>query len=105
MQVPTKSKIYLYDTLAVDRPTYESIARSELSASLYAHEISVDILESSDLIRFDDISIGMRAKIIYDRATYPSILTGYALDSDRAILSLKFGYIRSTIKSLLAPKK
>lgn len=101
VRLPTKSKIYLYDTLATDKPTYESIARSELSASLYAHEISVDILESSDLIRFEDISIGMRAKIVYDRDTYPSILTGYAIDSDRAIISLKFGYTRSTIKSLL----
>lgn len=102
VELPTRNKVYIYDQTAADKPTYEAVARSELSASNYSHEISFDVLERSDLLRFTDLSIGLLAKIVYDGVTYNSVLTGYAVTSEDAIISLKFGHTRSTIKSLLA---
>ncbi len=96
-----KTKVYIYDTEQEDKPTYDDVARSELSASSYSHEISFDIPYDSDICRLSDLRIGTDSTIYYDKQQYPSILTGYSLSSKSDYISLKFGNVRSTLKSFV----
>lgn len=96
-----KTKVYIYDTEQEDKPTYDDVARSELATSSYSHEISFDIPYDSDICRLSDLRIGTDSTIYYDKQQYPSILTGYSLSSKSDYISLKFGNVRSTLKSFV----
>jgi len=98
---PTREKVYFYDLEQEDPPTYESIARSELSASLYSHEIEFDLLPGNQLIGEDQIRIGTLVDVWHNDTVYKSIITGYSLSSKNDFISVKLGFIRSTLKAVL----
>ncbi|HFU4025585.1 TPA: hypothetical protein ACGO0F_001293 [Streptococcus suis] len=98
---PTRSKVYIYDTKGEDKPSYQSVAQSELSGSLYSHNISCDVSRNSQLLPFSLVEIGKQCDIYYDAERFLSILTGYSLRSDSGVISLTFGYIRNTLKNFL----
>lgn len=101
VDLPTRPKIYLYDSTATDKPTYKDVAQSELSGSNYSHVITVDVRDTSQLVSFYDVDIGKQVAITYDKSRYKSILTGYSLSSSSSYMTLTFGHIRNTLKSLL----
>ncbi|MGT2951583.1 hypothetical protein BU202_08260 [Streptococcus cuniculi] len=100
-----QTKVHVYDTEQEDKPSYDDVARSELSASSYSHEISFDIPYDSDICQLSDLRLGIDCTIYYDKQQYPSILTGYSLSSKSDYISLKFGNVRSTLKSIVKGKK
>lgn len=100
-----QTKVHIYDTEQEDKPTYDEVARSELSASSYSHEISFDIPYNSDICQLSDLRPGVDSTLYYDRQVYPSILTGYTLSSKSDYISLKFGNVRSTLKSFVKGSK
>lgn len=98
---PTKTKIHILDTAEPNLPTYLEIARSELSRVEYSHEITVDLQVNNPLIPFDDMEIGLLATIVWQDKALTSILTGYSIDSGRGFITLKFGFIKSTLKKYI----
>lgn len=101
VMLPTRNKVYVYDSSAEEAPDYQSIAGSELAASLYSHEISFKLLDQNDSLKFTDLMIGTATHIVYKDVSYPSIMTGYQVTSDDAYILLRFGYIRSTLQSVI----
>lgn len=96
-----QTKVHVYDSEQEDRPSYDEVARSELSVSSYSHEITFDIPYHSDICQLSDLRLGVDSTIYYDKQVYPSILTGYSLSSKSDFISLKFGNVRSTLKSFV----
>ncbi|HFI0151453.1 TPA: hypothetical protein ACGO3A_002296 [Streptococcus suis] len=101
VDLPTRPKIYLYDATSSDKPSYKEVAQSELSGSNYSHVITVDVRDNSQLVSFNDIDIGKQVSLTYDKTRYRSILTGYSLNSSSSYMTLTFGHIRNTLKSLI----
>jgi hypothetical protein len=98
---PTKTKIYIYDQTAIDKPTYLEVAQSELSASKYAHEIEFDLVKDKNLITLEDLKIGLQVYIVHSDTIYDSVLTGYIISSNNNFIHLKFGHTRSTLRQIL----
>lgn len=101
VSLPTRDKVYLYDTTATDKPTYQEIAKSELIGNEYSHEITFDILKDNKIINFKDLEMGMLANIMYNGQIYRSVLTGYNIKNNSNFITLKFGYTRSTFQQIL----
>jgi hypothetical protein len=99
--VPTQNKVAIYDTEEESPPTFQEVARSEMSGKLYSHEITFDVNLNSRLIYVPDLEIGSKANIIYGSDLYPSVLTGYIIKSGSEWVTLKFGNIRSTRQSVI----
>lgn len=98
---PVKSKIFVYDQTEEEPPTYLSVAQSELSANTYSHEITFSFVENQYFLTVSMLEIGMISKIYYDDVLYESILTGISYLARDKLVSLTFGNIRSTLKSIL----
>lgn len=98
---PTKTKVAIYDPTATDNPTYQEIAKSELTGNYYAHEISFDLAEHNELLPVSRLEIGLLAKIVYDQVLYNSVLTGYLIRSDTDVIHLRFGHVRSKLSEIL----
>lgn len=98
---PTKTKIWIYDTTEEEKPTYEDVAKSELSGSYYSHEISCDVRKSSKIIDVTKLKIGTLANIHHKDKVYQSVLTGYTLITNSEFVQLRFGHIRSRLSELL----
>lgn len=99
--LPTRTRIWVYDTEATDKPTYLEVAESDLKGSYYAHEISVDAFKNNNIIDVFNLYHGMLATIIRENVTYQSVLTGYTFDSESELVELRFGHIRSRLSELL----
>lgn len=99
--IPTKTKVWIYDNTEEDKPTYQSIAESELSGGFYSHEIYFEMKKQNNLFKFEDLKIGLLATIHYDNQVYQSVLTGYRLTNDSEFVELRFGHIRSRLSELL----
>lgn len=98
---PTQEKIYFYDSTAEDKPTYLSVANSELKGNVYSHEIEFDLYRESTLIDFDDLKIGSLFNIYRGSELFQSVLTGYSFSSGSAFVHLTFGNIRSRLSEVL----
>ena len=98
---PTKTKVWIYDTAEENKPTYQDLAKSELSGGYYSHEILFEMKKENDLVHFDDLQIGLLSTIYYNNRVYQSVLTGYRLTNDSAFIELRFGHIRSRLSELL----
>jgi hypothetical protein len=103
--LPTKTRVYVYDQDEDDPPTYQEVARSELAASQYSHEINVSLHLGNRVVPFDGLRIGQVANIVHDGSLYRSILTGYVLNSDNEFAELRFGNVRSTLQAALNGRK
>jgi hypothetical protein len=102
VRLPVKQKIYIYDALAdPPPPTYDVIARSQLSFNQYSHEIEFDLVKDNNLIKPEELEIGLLATINHDGNIYDSVLTGYNLSNNSNMMHLKFGNIRSTLTDIL----
>lgn len=101
VRLPTRQKIYIYDTTQENAPTYQEIASSELSYSGYAHEINFDIRKNNNILSVDELEIGLLADIIHNEKKYSSVLTGFVVNSNSSFMSLKFGNIRSTLQDVI----
>lgn len=101
VEMPTRTKLYIYDGEQEGSFSFESIARSELTSSLYSHEIAFSLYQASKLIVYEDLEIGALARLYVDKDSLPSVLTGIEMESDSASIRLKFGHLRSTLKSLI----
>lgn len=98
---PTITKVYIYDTTAVDKPAYQDVADSELKGNYYAHEISFGLYLDSQLISFEDLTEGTLVNISHKGVTYRSVLTGISFSNTADYVTLKFGHIRSRLSELL----
>ena len=92
---PTKTKIVIYDTEQEDKPTYESIAKSELSGNAYAHEISFKIKKSSTFFVELDIFLGLLVILTINDQQFESVLTFFKIEED--FIEAKFGNLRSRV--------
>ena len=107
VRTPTKTKIFIYDNTPPEagqednRPSFQEVANSELSYSLYSHEIEFDLKKENNLLNPKDLEIGLKVNIMYDGVLYPSILTGYIIDNKKSTMHLKCGNIRSTLADIL----
>lgn len=92
---PTLTKVYIYDTEQEDRPTYENVAKSELSGNAYAHEITFKVRKVSKILSEENIFLGLLANLSIENQQYESVLTFYRVEKD--LIELKFGNIRSRV--------
>lgn len=97
---PTRNTVYIYDTEQEDPPTYESVARSELSANLYSHEIEFDFRPDNILLTEDQIRIGTICDVRAKKGQYESIISGFSKSSANDIVHVQLGNLRSTLQSL-----
>ncbi|MCL2536946.1 MAG: hypothetical protein FWE51_01505 [Coriobacteriia bacterium] len=98
---PTRDKVFIFDTTQQDQPTQLEVARAELSASNYSHEINFNMKKSNSLLDWHDLEMGMLANIVYNNDIFESIMTGYRVSSGSDLIGLRFGYVRSTLQQLL----
>ncbi len=101
VRLPVRDKVYIYDTATTDAPLPDDIARSELSAARYSHEITFDLVRDNKILKFDQLEVGILAALTYDTTAYPSVMTGYRVSSSDPNIGLLFGYVRSTLKQVL----
>lgn len=92
---PTKTKIFIYDTEQGDRPTYENVARSELSGNAYAHEITFKIRKVSSIFGEYDIYLGLLMNLTIENQHLESVLTFYRIEEN--YIEIKLGNIRSRL--------
>ena len=97
---PTRTKVAIYDTTVQNKPSYLSVAQSELSANNYSHEIDVSVIDNSELVRYSDLEIGKKVSVFYNERELRSILTSLSYKSEHGYFELTFGNVRSTIKNL-----
>ncbi len=98
---PTKVQDYLYDLTATDKPTYLSVAQSNLTGNVYSHQIIFKILRKNNMIDVNDLEIGLLSNIVYNHVAYRSILSGYSFSSSDDYVTLIFGNIRNNLNDLL----
>lgn len=94
---PTVTTTYLYDTTATDKPSYESVANSELKGNAYSHEISFYIRFDSQNFDIDEIETGLYADIYYHGINYKSVITALSVSNDLEALKVTCGNVRSRL--------
>jgi hypothetical protein len=99
--LPVRQKGYIYDAAQENPPTYLEIARSELSASQYSHEINFDAILSSKIVDTYRISIGTIVSIMYNGTMYTSVVTGYGYNSGSNYKHIICGHVRSTLQAVI----
>ena len=97
---PTKTKVWIYDTKAEDKPTYQEVAEAEIKGSYYAHELSFKMIKN-ELVDIDKLYIGLFVTIIKGGRIFKSVLTGIRMTSDGDAIEFSFGHIRSRFTELL----
>lgn len=95
IETPTRTKVFIYDTEQEDQPTYENVAKSELSGNAYSHEISFKVRKISTVLRTENIYLGLLANLTIENQTFESVLTYFRFEED--LIELKFGNIRSRL--------
>lgn len=96
---PTVTKIYIYDTEQEDKPTYENVAKSELSGNAYSHEITVKIRSDSKLFPEEIRQLGLLVNLTIGNEVRESVLTYYSVSGED--IEVKFGNIRSRVSDYL----
>ncbi|MGO2892104.1 MAG: hypothetical protein ACTIC2_08985 [Enterococcus devriesei] len=92
---PTATKVYIYDTEQEDRPTFENVAKSELSGNAYSHEITFDVRRDSSVLKEKDIFLGLLVRLTIDGQQFDSVLSYFK--REESFIELKFGNIRSRL--------
>lgn len=98
---PTKDLVEIYDTTVTNPPAYREVAQSRLGGKNFSHEISFDLMKTSNLLSFSELEIGKNAVIIYNSKTYNTVLTGYVISRKNEFIHLKFGHVRSVFTQIL----
>lgn len=92
--LPTQVKVYLYDTTATDKPSYDSVASDQLTGNVYSHSIKFSMPIENNFLPLDKVKVGLQSNIYYDGTLYKSILSAFSLNSSDELIELTFGNLR-----------
>lgn len=81
------------------------IVNSNLSEEMFNHKISIDVVLSNKLYKWQDFHLGQYIDVFYKEKVYFSVMTGYSFNADNdniaSTINISLGMVRQTIESKL----